>query len=50
MPGRSAAALRLSCFNADTVVAATTTVGATYLAPSEILAPRIIRVGVSLDF
>jgi hypothetical protein len=37
-------------FNAATVVSATTTVGATYLAPSEILAPRIIRVGVSLDF
>jgi hypothetical protein len=36
--------------NANTVVAATTTVGGTYLAPSEILAPRIIRVGVSFDF
>ena len=36
--------------NAATVVNLTTGVGATYLAPAEILAPRIIRVGFTLDF
>jgi hypothetical protein len=36
--------------NADTAVAHTVAVGPTYLRPSEILAPRIIRVGFSLDF
>lgn len=36
--------------NAATVVSLTNGVGATYLAPSEILAPRIIRVGFSIDF
>ena len=36
--------------NAATVVSHNTGVGATYLAPSEILAPRIIRVGFTLDF
>ena len=36
--------------NAATVVNLTTGVGSTYLAPAEILAPRIIRVGFSVDF
>ena len=36
--------------NADTVVSVQTAVGSTYLNPREILAPRIIRVGFSLDF
>ncbi len=36
--------------NAATVVNQNTGVGATYLAPAEILAPRIIRVGFVLDF
>jgi hypothetical protein len=36
--------------NADTTVAHTTAVGGSYLAPSEILAPRIIRIGFSLNF
>jgi len=36
--------------NAATVVNLTNGVGATYLAPAEILAPRIIRVGFSVDF
>ena len=36
--------------NAATVVNLNTGVGSTYLAPSEILAPRIIRVGFTLDF
>ena len=36
--------------NAATVVNLNSAVGATYLAPAEILAPRIIRVGFSLDF
>ena len=36
--------------NAAPVVALNSGVGATYLAPSEILAPRIIRVGFSVDF
>jgi hypothetical protein len=36
--------------NADTTVAKTSAVGGSYLAPTEILAPRIIRVGFSLNF
>ncbi len=36
--------------NAATVVNQVVGVGSTYLAPSEILAPRIIRVGFTLDF
>ena len=36
--------------NASTVVANNAAVGGTYLAPSEILAPRIIRVGFSFNF
>jgi hypothetical protein len=37
-------------FNADTVVNRTNALGASYLTPVEILAPRIIRVGFSIDF
>ncbi len=36
--------------NAAPVVALTNGVGSTYLAPGEILAPRIVRVGFSVDF
>jgi hypothetical protein len=36
--------------NADTVVSVQNAVGGTYLDPREILSPRIIRVGFSLDF
>ncbi|MGH9202341.1 MAG: hypothetical protein ACRD2A_14025, partial [Vicinamibacterales bacterium] len=36
--------------NADTAVSHTTAVGGNYLIPTEILAPRIIRVGFSLNF
>ena len=36
--------------NADTVVAHAVAVGPSYLQPAEILAPRIIRVGFSLNF
>jgi hypothetical protein len=36
--------------NADTVVGLQNAVGGTYLDPREILSPRIIRVGFSLDF
>jgi hypothetical protein len=36
--------------NAATVVRYNPAVGGTYLAPGEILAPRIIRVGFSVDF
>jgi hypothetical protein len=36
--------------NADTAVALNTGVGSSYLFPSEILSPRIIRVGFSLNF
>jgi hypothetical protein len=36
--------------NADTVVSLQNAVGSTYLDPREILSPRIIRVGFSLDF
>ena len=36
--------------NSDTTVAHATAVGPSYLLPNEILAPRIIRVGFSLNF
>jgi hypothetical protein len=36
--------------NADATVSHNTTVGTTYLLPQEILAPRIIRLGFSIDF
>jgi hypothetical protein len=36
--------------NADTAVSHTTAVGGNYLIPTEILAPRIIRVGFSFNF
>jgi len=36
--------------NANTIVNSTVAVGAQYLAPAEILAPRIVRVGFSFDF
>jgi hypothetical protein len=36
--------------NADTAVANNAAVGGTYLFPSEILSPRIIRVGISVNF
>jgi carboxypeptidase family protein/TonB-dependent receptor-like protein len=36
--------------NASTIVRYNPAVGSTYLAPGEILAPRIIRVGFSIDF
>jgi len=36
--------------NAAQVVNLTNNVGAQYLAPAEILAPRIIRVGFTVDF
>jgi hypothetical protein len=36
--------------NADTVVSLQNAVGGTYLDPREILSPRIIKVGFSLDF
>ncbi|OLE84955.1 MAG: hypothetical protein AUF76_02080 [Acidobacteria bacterium 13_1_20CM_2_65_9] len=36
--------------NAPTIVNVNTAVGSTYLRPSEILAPRIIRLGFSLNF
>jgi hypothetical protein len=36
--------------NADTTVAHAVAVGPSYLLPNEILAPRIIRVGFSLNF
>jgi outer membrane receptor protein involved in Fe transport len=36
--------------NQDPIVSLNTGVGSTYLAPAEILAPRIIRVGFSVDF
>ena len=36
--------------NASTVVNQTMAIGSAYLTPVEILAPRIIRVGFSLDF
>lgn len=36
--------------NADTIVRRNTNVGSSYLVPAEILSPRIVRVGLSLDF
>jgi hypothetical protein len=36
--------------NADTRVTHTVAVGGNYLVPTEILAPRIVRVGFSLNF
>jgi hypothetical protein len=36
--------------NADTVVGYSSTVGAAYLRPSDILSPRIVRAGLTLDF
>jgi hypothetical protein len=36
--------------NADTATGVNGVVGTTYLFPSEILSPRIIRVGFSLNF
>jgi len=36
--------------NAATVVNLTSAVGSTYLAPAEILAPRIIKLGFTVDF
>jgi hypothetical protein len=36
--------------NASTTVALTTGVGGRYLFPSEILAPRIVRLGLAIEF
>ena len=36
--------------NASTVVSLNNSVGGTYLEPREIISPRIIRVGFSIDF
>jgi hypothetical protein len=36
--------------NASTIVSRNTAVGSTYGRPNEILSPRIIRFGFSLDF
>ena len=36
--------------NADTATGNNATIGSTYLFPSEILAPRIIRLGLAIDF
>ncbi len=36
--------------NVDTITSLATAVGGTYLEPREIISPRIIRVGFSLDF
>ena len=36
--------------NSDTTVAHSVAVGGSYLLPSEILAPRIIRIGFALNF
>jgi len=36
--------------NADTVTGVNNNVGNTYLRPTEILSPRILRLGVSIDF
>lgn len=37
-------------FNASTIVTLNPAVGGSYLAPSQIVAPRIVRIGLSLDF
>jgi hypothetical protein len=36
--------------NADTIIGYKTTTGSSYLRPSDILAPRIFRLGVTVDF
>ena len=36
--------------NAGTIVRYNVAVGSTYLTPAEIVAPRIVRVGFSIDF
>ncbi len=36
--------------NASTIVALNPAVGGTYLAPSQIVAPRIMRIGFSVNF
>ena len=36
--------------NADTVVGYNVNVGSSYLRPTEILSPRLVRFGISVDF
>ncbi len=36
--------------NANTAVGNNATIGSSYLFPSELLAPRIIRLGLAIDF
>jgi hypothetical protein len=51
--GRRSVAPQLDVFNvtnASTLVGVTTGVGGRYLFPSEILAPRIVRLGLSVEF
>ena len=36
--------------NADTVLGYNSTAGGSYLRPTEILSPRLLRFGVSIDF
>ena len=51
--GRAASRWHINFFNINNtapVVALNSGVGATYLAPGEILALRIIRVGFSIDY
>jgi len=36
--------------NADTVVGYNGNVGGSYLRPTEILSPRLLRLGISVDF
>jgi hypothetical protein len=36
--------------NADTIIGFNNNVGGTYLRPTEILSPRIVRFGVLVDF
>ena len=36
--------------NADTVVGYNANVGSSYLRPTEILSPRLLRFGISIDF
>jgi hypothetical protein len=53
LPGGRSVTPQVDIFNlsnADTTVAHNVQVGTQYLYPSEILAPRIIRVGFSLNF
>jgi hypothetical protein len=43
----------IECFNvgnADTIVGYNNNAGDTYLRPTEILSPRIVRFGVTFDF